>query len=92
VNDLVLAPGANIVPLVSNVNQSAVIDLITGPTAQYKNGLLPVDIAGNLIVYNGQEIPYFTAAVKATPLHVILNVGAALEAIGLNLTSLNGGG
>lgn len=79
INNLTLVPGNNTVPLASNVSQITVLDMITGPDAPYKNGLLPVDIKGNRSEYNGQELPYFTEALSANVLSVTLNVGAALE-------------
>lgn len=81
--DLVLKPGANVVPMRSTVNQSLVIGLIT---KKFTDGLLPVDIVGNSSVVNGQHLPYFETAIQGSPMHVTLNVGSALAALGLNIT------
>jgi len=82
--DLVLKPGANVVPMRSTVNQSLVIGLIT---QKFTNGLLPIEIVGNSSISNGQHLPYFEAAIRGNPMHVTLDVGSALAALGLNITS-----
>lgn len=82
--DLVLKPGNNIVPMRSTVNQSLVIGMIT---RSFTDGMLPIDIVGNSSISNGQHLPYFEAAIKANTMHVNLNVGTALAALGLNITS-----
>lgn len=83
--NLTLKPGNNTVGMRSIANQSAVIDLVLN---KYKNGILPIDIIGNSSVNNaGQHLPYFEAAIQANPMHISLDVGAALKAIGLNITS-----
>ncbi|OCL01806.1 hypothetical protein AOQ84DRAFT_204035 [Glonium stellatum] len=83
--DLVLKPGTNVVPMRSTVNQSVVIEMIT---SSFKNGILPLDIVGNSSISNGQHLGYYEAAIKANTLHVNLDVGGALAAIGLNITAL----
>ena len=80
--DLVLVPGDNTVPMASATNQTAVLELITGP---YKDGLLPVDIAGNSSVYDGVHLTYYEQALASVTQHVVLDVGAALKAAGLVL-------
>ena len=89
INNLYLVPGNNTVPLRSTTNQTAVIDLIT---TKYKDGILPLDIIGNSSVYNGQHLPYFEAAIRQNPQRINLNLGPALGQIGLNLSTLTGGG
>ncbi|KAF2498399.1 hypothetical protein BU16DRAFT_456144 [Lophium mytilinum] len=81
--DLVLKPGSNIVPMRSTVNQSLVIGLVT---KKFTDGLLPIDVLGNSSVSNGQHLEYYEAAIKSNPLHVTLDVGSALAALGLNIT------
>jgi hypothetical protein len=82
--NLVLKPGSNIVPMRSTVNQSLVIGLVT---SKFNDGLLPVDIVGNSSVSNGQHLPYYEAAIQGNPMHVTLDVGSALAALGLNITA-----
>jgi hypothetical protein len=74
-NDLVLRPGDNHVPMRTKTDQLAVLTLIGD---KYKNGVLPLSITGKSVMYNGQTIPYFEAAVKAGTQHLDLNVTAGL--------------
>lgn len=78
-SDLVLTPGNNTVPMRSIVNQTLVIERVTGT---YKDGLLPIDIVCNSSVYNGQHLEYFEKALQSNRQHIVLNVGAALAALG----------
>lgn len=80
-DNLTLRPGNNLVPMTSNVNRSAVLDLVYGTNSQYKDGVVPFQITGNSSVYHGQELPYFTEALSANTLTVGLNVSAAVAAI-----------
>jgi hypothetical protein len=84
--DLVLKPGDNLVDMTSAANQAIVIGLIT---TKYLNGKLPVRIVGNNSTVNGQDIPYFTAALKSQELNTTLDLGPALAAAGLG--ALSGG-
>ncbi|KAL9603892.1 MAG: hypothetical protein Q9219_000830 [cf. Caloplaca sp. 3 TL-2023] len=78
-SDLVLRPGNNTIPMRSTVNQTLVIEKVTGT---YKDGMLPVDIIGNSSVYDGQHLEYFEKALQSNRQHIVLNVGAALAALG----------
>ncbi|MCJ1397923.1 hypothetical protein MMC11_001119 [Xylographa trunciseda] len=80
--DLVIAPGTNMVPMTAVTNQTAVLELVTGP---YKDGLLPVDITGNSSVYDGVHLTYYEQALASVTQHVVLDVGAALKAAGVVL-------
>ncbi|KAJ5357462.1 hypothetical protein N7541_004620 [Penicillium brevicompactum] len=84
-NDLVLKPGDNNVPMLAKVDQAAIIGLLTSSDNPYTDGIVPFDITGNSSTYNGKELPYFTKALSANKLTVKLDVGAALKEIGLNL-------
>ncbi|KAL8966198.1 MAG: hypothetical protein Q9183_003480 [Haloplaca sp. 2 TL-2023] len=76
--DLVITPGHNTVSMRSTVNQTLVIEKVTGP---YADGILPVDIVGNSSVYDGEHLVYFEKALQSNRQHVELNVGAALAAL-----------
>lgn len=78
-SDLILKPGNNTLPMRSTVNQTLVIEKVTGT---YKDGMLPIDIVGNSSVYNGQHLEYFEKALQSNRQHIVLNVGAALAALG----------
>lgn len=82
-DNLVLHPGNNTIPMTSTVNQSAIIGMLTAKNNPYKDGLVPFDITGNSSFYNGKELPYFTRALSANNLTVHLNVTRALAEIGL---------
>lgn len=81
-NDLVLRPGNNTIPMRSIVNQTLVIEKIV---SDFKDGLLPIDIVGNSSVYNGKHLPYFEKALQSSAQHITLNVGEKLAALGLKI-------
>lgn len=80
--DLVLRPGDNLVPMLSNANQSMVIKLIT---TKYKNAILPLTITGNSSVYGKDHLTYYEAAIRSNVVKVDLNAGPALKELGLKL-------
>lgn len=84
-DNLVLKPGNNTLPMTSNVNQSAIISLVTSSNNPYKDGMVPFTITGNSSVYDGKQLPYFTQALAANNLTVNLNVTKALAEIGIHL-------
>lgn len=84
--ELVLKPGNNTLPMKSIVDQSLVI---TQLVSTYKDGMLPIDIVGSTVVYNGQHLSYFENALKGNKQSITLDVGSALKKIGLNI---GGGG
>ena len=73
----------------STVNQTLVLELIA---QKYKDGMVPVDIVGQSVVYDGVNLPYFEEALKANRLGVVLDVGRALASVGVNVSMLTGGG
>ncbi|KAI9371986.1 hypothetical protein BJX61DRAFT_534323 [Aspergillus egyptiacus] len=64
-NDLVLEPGENIVPMVSSLDTGALLDIVGGGDTT-----IPLTIVGNSSVYNGVEIPYFSAALQSNTLNI----------------------
>jgi hypothetical protein len=83
--NLVLSPGNNSVTMTSITNQTAVLTLLT---EKYTDGLLPIDIIGNSSVYDGVHLTYYEAALQSVTQHVTLDVGSALRAVGVNLTTV----
>lgn len=87
--NLTLKPGDNTLDMRSTTDQAAVLKLI-GST--YKDGILPVEIKGNSSINSaGEHLEYFEAAIQGNVLQTKLDVGAALGAIGINITLLGGG-
>lgn len=82
--DMILRPGNNTLNMQSNVQQLAVITLIKN---KYKNGVIPLEISGNSSVVNGQHLEYFESAIQSNTIKLDLDVGPALQAIGINITS-----
>ncbi|KAL4884364.1 hypothetical protein BJY04DRAFT_7314 [Aspergillus karnatakaensis] len=72
-NDLVLEPGDNHVPMLSTLSTRLLIPFLDGV-----DSTIPLTIVGNSSVYNGEEIPYFTAALAANELVVDLNLLSVL--------------
>ena len=84
--NLTLRPGNNTLPMRSIVNQTLVLTKLT-TSSKFKDGFLPIDITGNSSVYNGVHLTYFEKALQGNTQHITLDVGMALSAIGINLTS-----
>lgn len=79
--NVTLEPGANSVPVTFVTDQVAVAQLILGP---YRStGVLPVDIRGQSVVYNGVNIPWYEQALEAMTLSVQLDVVRALRDAGM---------
>jgi len=75
-----LRPGNETYPLYSTSNQTAVLDLLQ--ESAYCSGVLPLELKGKQSIYNGQELPYFSAALQAGVLPVSLDLKGPLQAIG----------
>jgi hypothetical protein len=86
IDDLTLKPGDNRIPMSSISNQAAVISLIT---SKYKNGTLPIEARTTSIKYKNETLPYYEAAMKATPLFTSLDVGPALKVAGIDISILS---
>jgi hypothetical protein len=86
IENLILKPGDNRIPMSSISNQAAVIQLIS---TKYKNGNLPIEARTTSIKYNNETLPYFEAAMKATPLFTNLDVGPALKVAGIDISVLS---
>lgn len=84
-DNLVLKPGNNTVPMTATVNETAIIAMLTSDSNPYTTGVVPFTITGNSSVYNNQELPYFTNALIANNLTVELNITKALAEIGLTI-------
>lgn len=77
IDDLTLVPGDNTSKMKASVDQMKVITLIAGKFSD-SNGVIPFDISGNKSVYHGEELPYFTEALKSATLHTKINVTEGL--------------
>jgi len=86
-NDLVLKPGNNTIPMLANVNQAAILTMFSSSDNPYKDGIVPFQITGNSSVYHGKNLEYFTKALAANNLTVNLNVYQALKEAGLDLSN-----
>ncbi|KAF1975203.1 hypothetical protein BU23DRAFT_459305 [Bimuria novae-zelandiae CBS 107.79] len=82
--NLLLKPGDNNNTMTSKLDQLEVVQLIT---TKYKDGVVPFEIMGNSSVRNGEHLEYFEEAIKSNTIKLDLDVGPALAAIGLNITS-----
>ena len=86
--NLVLRPGNNTVPMTAIIDQETVIDEIKN---NYEDGILPVDIEAQSVVYDGLHIGYFESAIRGVYLNATLDVGAALMKAGVNISAIIGG-
>ncbi|KAL2821722.1 hypothetical protein BDW59DRAFT_108651 [Aspergillus cavernicola] len=76
-NDLVLNPGNNTVPMVAFLNNTRLFPILGALPEGVTT--IPLTIVGSSSVYNGEEIPYFTAALAANTLNVDLDILEVLE-------------
>ena len=74
--NVLVKPGDNTIDMTAIVNQSTVIDIVAD---KYLDGMVPIQISGNSSVYNGEEIPYFSAALASNKLTVEMNLLDALK-------------
>ena len=74
--NVLVEPGENTIDMTAIVNQSTVIDIVAD---KYLDGIVPIQISGNSSVYNGEEIPYFSAALASNKLTVEMNLLDALK-------------
>ena len=82
--NFMLDRGNHTYPFMGYSNQSLILSLLE---STYKDGKLPVKIIGESVVYNGNHLTYYEAALMKNVQMVTLNVGAALASIGINITS-----
>jgi hypothetical protein len=82
--DLTLVPGDNLLQMSSTSDTNAVLNFVT---TKYTDGKLPITIRGNSSVVNGYHLPYYEKALQDTIISTTLDLGPALTALGLNLTS-----
>ena len=78
--DLVLKPGTHEYDMRSTVQTLVVAGLIQ---SDYPDGILPLEIVGNSSVVDGENIPYFEAAIQSNVIRLDLNAGPALVEAGL---------
>ena len=83
--NLILKPGDNYVPMQSHVNQLDVITLIKD---KYNDAILPIDIVGNSSMVGDKHLEYFEAAIQSNTIRLDMNVGPALMAIGINISTI----
>jgi len=77
INDMIIRPGDNYLPLVGIMNQTLVL-------ANTVNGFINLTIVGTDVVYNGKHIPYYETALAANILSLTLNVQQILkDSVGL---------
>ena len=60
--------------------------MLTLITTKYPDGKIPLDFVGTSSVFEGEHLIYFEEALKSVTQHVVLDAGAALRAVGLNIT------
>jgi hypothetical protein len=78
--NLSLRPGNTSYPFFATTNQTQVAALLKQP--EYSCGELPLDIHADASTFDGQVIPYLTAALQSANLSVKLNVAPTLNEAG----------
>jgi hypothetical protein len=88
ISGVVLRPGNdNVFPLSSTTDINKVLPFILNGTT----GDLPITARTTSVTYQGQRLPYFEAAMAATPINVTLHLKDALKTIGMDLDALSAG-
>jgi len=88
ITGVVLRPGNdNNFPLTSTTDITKVLPYILNGTT----GDLPITARTTTVTYQGQRLPYFEAAMAATPVNVTLHLKEPLKAIGIDVDSLSAG-
>lgn len=83
IKNVILKPGKNSFPMTSTADQATVIGILGADKS--KSGILPIEAKTVSIMYKGQHLPYFEAAMAAVPVKINLNLKEPLQAIGLDL-------
>ncbi|KIX10625.1 uncharacterized protein Z518_01709 [Rhinocladiella mackenziei CBS 650.93] len=78
--DVVLPPGNNTVPLRAVTNQTAVVELLF---TDYKSGIFPIDVMVNRVVFHDKDLPYYEHALQLHNMTIQLDVIQVLEQAGL---------
>jgi hypothetical protein len=88
ITGVVLQPGNdNVFPLTSTTNISLVLPYILNGST----GDLPITARTTTVTYNNTRLPYFEAAMAATPVNVTLHLKEALKAIHIDIDALTAG-
>lgn len=87
ISNLVLQPGNNTVPIRSAANTSAILPLIL---SKYKTGVIPLEIRGRSVTKNGVRLPYYEEPLKASPIHMQMDLKSTLASLGVSLSALTG--
>jgi len=87
-NNVVLQPGDNTIPLKAAANTSAILPLVL---SKYKNGVIPIEIRGRTVTKNGVRLPYYEEPLKASPINFQMDLTSTLAALGIPLSSLTSG-
>ncbi|KAI1075810.1 hypothetical protein F5B20DRAFT_558723 [Whalleya microplaca] len=76
--NLVLYPGVNDYFIWADIQQGPIVTALTQKPYCERNGTLPFQLAGKTVINNGQPIPYFADALKASNQSVDINIGQAI--------------
>ncbi|GAB0138544.1 hypothetical protein EsDP_00006776 [Epichloe bromicola] len=77
VNNLLLRPGINNIPITSRVNQTQVLQLVKSPQFCEK-GIIPFQLRVHEVRANGEEIPWLESAMRGATQSVDINIGEIL--------------
>lgn len=79
-DNLVIKPGNNTVPIAATIDEIAIFKLVTTGNSTFKDGVVPFTIIGNSTIYDNKQLPFFTEALRANNLTFQVNVTQALQA------------
>jgi len=78
IDNLLLVPGDNVVPITAVMDQVEIIQTLQ-KRPYCETGIIPFKMLGNSVVKNGQDLPYFAAALASINQTVNIDIGAIVE-------------
>ncbi|KAI3323584.1 hypothetical protein HD806DRAFT_497261 [Xylariaceae sp. AK1471] len=89
INNLVLRPGDNTFFTTADIEQVPIIKALTQEPFCELEGKLPFQLKGSRVTNNGQDIPYFAAALAASNQSVTIDLSQAAKAVGIPAACLS---
>jgi hypothetical protein len=83
--NLILKPGDNYFPMQGAYGLTKLLGQLS---SKYKDGKARVTISGNSSTYDNQRLRYFDDGLRKMEINTTLDLGPALEAIGINWSAL----
>lgn len=77
ITNLILRPGANVIPVTAHINQKTILKIVKRP-AYCQNGIIPFQLKANKVENQGEEIPWLVSSLGTANQTVNVNIGAVI--------------